>query len=139
MARMSNPVGVNFKPVRYVIKGNQIRSDVQFAGPGGISGWLCSAGVVRASRDDAVEIVFDSFWTAENGGAPRDNPVAKDVANAGDRIVNSIGRLAFLSSFAVFPVYFFDRQAGICIFEFPPLNSYIAAKLVGPAPDDITF
>ena len=66
-------------------------------------------------------------------------PVAKDVAKAGDRIVNSIGRLAFLSSFAVFPVHFFDNQAGICIFEFPPLNSYIAAKLVGPVPVDITF
>jgi hypothetical protein len=61
------------------------------AGPGGVAGWLCSAGVVRASRDDAVEIVFDSFWTAEEGGAPRDNPVAKDVAKGGDRIVNSIG------------------------------------------------
>jgi hypothetical protein len=49
------------------------------------------------------------------------------------------GRLAFLSSFAVFPVSFFDRDAGICIFEFPPLNSFIAAKLVGPVPPDITF
>ena len=137
---MSNPVGVTFKPVRYVIKGNQIRSDVHFAGPGGISGWLCSAGVVRASRDDAVEIVFDSFWTAEEGLAPRGNPaVAQQVVQMGDRIVNSIGRLAFLSSFAVFPVHFYDHAAGICIFEFPPLRVCIAAKYMGPAPEDVTF
>mmetsp|Transcript_20562 Transcript_20562/g.33311 ORF Transcript_20562/g.33311 Transcript_20562/m.33311 type:complete len:283 (-) Transcript_20562:46-894(-) len=139
MARMSSPLGVSFKPVRYVIKGNQLRTDVHFSGPGGVGGWLCSAGVVRASRDDAVEIVFDSFWMAEEGGAPRDNPVSADVARAGDRVVNSIGRLAFLSSLAVFPVHFFDSDAGICVFEFPPLNSYIATKLVGPVPADITF
>jgi hypothetical protein len=36
MARMSMPIGVNFKPVRYVVKGNQIRSDVHFAGRVGI-------------------------------------------------------------------------------------------------------
>jgi hypothetical protein len=56
------PVGVTVKPVRYVISGGQLRSDVHFAAPMGANGWLCSAGVVRASRDDAVEIVFDSFW-----------------------------------------------------------------------------
>ena len=79
------------------------------------------------------------FRTGEDGGAPRSNPVSAEVAQAGDRVVNTLGRVMFLSSLSVFPVYFFDKQAGICVFEFPPLNSFIAAKLVGPVPDDVTF
>ena len=95
-------------------------------------GWLCSSGVVRASSDNSVEIVFDSFWVGEDGGdsnVPRANPTASTLQGA-DRLINSTGRTFFLSQFAVFPVLFFDKEAGICVFQFPPLKSNIAAKLV---------
>jgi hypothetical protein len=38
---------------------------------------------------------------------------------------------AFLDGMAVFPVLYFNNDASICVFKFPPLNSAIAAYRVG--------
>jgi hypothetical protein len=42
--------------------------------------------------------------------------------------INGIGRLGFLPSLSRFPVRFMDAQAGVCVFEFPPLQTVIAAR-----------
>jgi len=35
-------------------------------------------------------------------------------------------------------VHFFDERRGLCVFEFPPLNSFVACARVGSA-DDVVF
>jgi hypothetical protein len=42
--------------------------------------------------------------------------------------INAIGQLGFLPSLSRFPVRFMDAQAGVCVFEFPPLQTVIAAR-----------
>ena len=56
-----------------------------------------------------------------------------------DAVINNIGRAGFLPSFAVFPVHFFDEERGLCIFEFPPMRSFIAAARVSRDVDDVVF
>jgi hypothetical protein len=40
----------------------------------------------------------------------------------------------FVASLSRFPVRFMDAAAGVCVFEFPPLRTTIAARRVGPPP-----
>ena len=134
MYNLSSPLGITFRPVRYTLKGGKIRSDVRFDARGAARGWLDSAGTVKraAQRDDAVELAFDAFWVGRDGDRPRDSPVAErevrrdERLSPADAVINNVGRAGFLPSFAVFPVHFFDEERGLCVFEFPPMRSFIA-------------
>ena len=147
MYNLSSPLGITFRPVRYTLKGGKIRSDVRFDARGAVRGWLDSAGTVKraAQRDDAVELAFDAFWVGRDGDRPRDSPVAErevrrdERLSPADAVINNIGRAGFLPSFAVFPVHFFDEERGLCIFEFPPMRSFIAAARVSRDVDDVVF
>ena len=143
MLRLSAPLGITFRPVRYSLKDGKIRSDVRFRLPGGIvRGWLSSSGSVNATaRSDhdgaAIDLVFDRFWIDLNDGdVPKD---FVDCVSAVDKAVDAVGKAGFLPSFAFFPVHFFDAKSGTCVFEFPPLRSNIAAKRVGDVEETLKF
>ena len=154
MRKLSTPARVGFKPVRYTLKNRKLRSDVRFKVPSeqgamggdGFGGWLSAAGGVKAStkRDDAVELFFSSFWVARDGETPRDPPRSalrspEERLDAGDALVDAVGNYGFVSSFAQFPLHFFDEERGLCVFEFPPMSSFIACKRVAAAPDATRF
>ena len=39
-------------------------------------------------------------------------------------MVDAVGNVGFVSSFATFPLHFFDEERGLCVFEFPPMSSF---------------
>jgi len=157
MRKLSAPARVGFKPVRYTLKNRKLRSDVRFKVPFEFNstgenetpkfgGWLSAAGGVKVSakRDDAVELFFSSFWVGRDGDAPRDPPRAslrspEERLSAGDALIDAVGNAGFVSSFAQFPLHFFDEQRGLCVFEFPPMSSFIACVRVADAPDATKF
>ena len=154
MRKLSTPARVGFKPVRYTLKNRKLRSDVRFKVPSeqgamggdGFGGWLSAAGGVKAStkRDDAVELFFSSFWVGRDGDAPRDPPRAslrspEERLLAGDALIDAVGNAGFVSSFAQFPLHFFDERRGLCVFEFPPMSSFVACKRVADAPEATAF
>ena len=156
MRKLSAPARVGFKPVRYTLKNRKLRSDVRFKVPSdfnatgsettGFGGWLSAAGGVKVSakRDDAVEVFFSSFWVGRDGDAPRDPPRAslrspEERLLAGDALIDAVGNAGFVSSFAQFPLHFFDERRGLCVFEFPPMSSFVACKRVAAAPDATAF
>jgi hypothetical protein len=157
MRMLSTPARVRFKPVRYTLKNRKLRSDVRFKVPFEFNstgenetpkfgGWLSAAGGVKVSakRDDAVELFFSSFWVGRDGDAPRDPPRAslrspEERLLAGDALIDAVGNAGFVSSFAQFPLHFFDEQRGLCVFEFPPMSSFIACVRVADAPDATKF
>jgi hypothetical protein len=99
---------------------------------------------VSTKRDDAVELFFSSFWVARDGETPRDPPRSalrspEERLGASDALVDAIGNVGFVSSFARFPLHFFDEERGLCVFEFPPMSSFIACKRVAAAPDATKF
>jgi len=137
IVKFAGPFGVRFAPLRYVIDRGEIRSDVRH---GGIvpDGWLSASGRVSATAPYALDgrqrpacrIEFDTFWIGSKAGdsaTPRDDPNASGEANSVDRAINAIGKVGFLESIATFPVLFYDDDAGIVVFQFPPLKSNIAA------------
>ena len=142
---LSSPIGMRFKPVRYTIGARgEIRSDVRFVTPGGFAGWLSASGRVDASGVDEVTLAFDSFWVGRDGASPRDNPARAGAEGGGalgamDALVNGLGNAGFLPSFARFPVRFFDEDAGVCVFQFPPLRSDVAAQRVSRTPSGTVF
>ena len=151
MRKLSAPARVGFKPVRYTLKNRKLRSDVRFKVPSdsettGFGGWLSAAGGVKVSakRDDAAEVFFSSFWVSRDGDAPRDPPRAslrspEERLSAGDALIDAVGNAGFVSSFAQFPLHFFDERRGLCVFEFPPMSSFVACKRVADAPDATAF
>jgi hypothetical protein len=120
-----------FQPVRYVISGGgtRMRSDVHFELPFA-SGWLSSEGGVEANGDGSVNVLFETFWLEGDSPEPRaENPLTSGApVPAQAAAINGIGRLGFLPSLSRFPVRFMDAQAGVCVFEFPPLQTVIAAR-----------
>jgi hypothetical protein len=145
MFNLSSPIGMRFKPVRYTIGARgEIRSDVRFVTPGGFAGWLSASGRVDARGVDEVTLAFDSFWVGRDGASPRDNPARAGAEGGGalgamDALVNGLGNAGFLPSFARFPVRFFDEDAGVCVFQFPPLRSDVAAQRVSRTPSGTVF
>lgn len=134
--------GVKFRPLRYTISqnGTVLRSDVRYSSSLFGSGWLSSEGTIKAAESNArVDLVFESFWV-KGGGNDDDpspgNPVRDSGGNLSvvDALVNAVGRAGFISQLAVFPVLYFNQEAGVCVFRFPPLRSNIATRRRGPAP-----
>ena len=123
-----------FRPVRYVISGGgtRMRSDVHFALPFAASGWLSSEGGVAANDDGSVSVLFETFWLEGDSPEPRaDNPLTSGApVSPQTAAINALGRLGFLPSLSRFPIRFMDAQAGVCVFEFPPLQTVIAAQRV---------
>lgn len=98
----------------------------------GLSLWLSSTGGVRAEDGDgAVRLSMTEFWLSPPGATPRPASARDDTA-IGDVLVNWLSRAGFVEEFSLFPVLFFDQDAGICVFSFPPLRSKIAAVRVSP-------
>lgn len=134
IVRLATPVGVKFHPLRYVIEEGRIRSDVRH---GGIvaDGWLSASGRVRATQPyeldgvtrPACRISFEHFWIGPGGDAPREQPGEDDEGGFVDKAIDFVGNLGFLETFATFPVLFYDEEAGVVVFQFPPLGSNIAA------------
>ena len=114
------------QPLRYTIRdGAQLQTDVRM-GRGSLSMWLSSTGGVKAEGDDTVRLAMSEFWVSAPGEKPR-LACERDDTSSLDVLINWVSRAAFIEDASAFPVTFFDDQAGICIFRFPPLNSYIAA------------
>lgn len=134
----------------------ELQTDVRIAA--GITGmspgvWLSTAGIVATSQanDTAVELDLTKFWVG-GGCLPRpisdvfgstsglssttdtDRQVSSpnNKVNLLDSLVDWAGRAGFIKDFATFPVVFFDDDAGLCVFESPPLKSVIAAYRVSP-------
>ena len=139
IVNLAGPVGVRFAPLQYVIDGGKIRSDVRH---GGIvpDGWLSASGKVSATvpymldgrERPACRIDFDTFWigaSSDDKSSPRDDPNTSGDAKVVDKAINAIGKVGFLEGIATFPVLFYDADAGVVVFQFPPLKSNIAAFL----------
>ena len=52
--------------------------------------------------------------------------------------MDAVGNVGFVSSFATFPLHFFDEERGLCV-EFPPMSSFVACKRVAATPDATEF
>ena len=74
----------------------------------------------------ACRISFDKFWIGPGGDAPREEPGDDDEGFV-DKVIDFVGNLGFLETFATFPVLFYDEEVGVVVFQFPPLASNIAA------------
>ena len=133
ISRLATPLGVKFHPLRYVIADGDMTSDVRH---GGIvpDGWLSASGGVRVTQEyeldgvmrPACRISFDKFWIGPGGDAPREEPGDDDEGFV-DKVIDFVGNLGFLETFATFPVLFYDEEVGVVVFQFPPLASNIAA------------
>jgi len=131
--RLAGPVGVIFSPLRYIIEDGAIVSHVRHRGivP---DGWLSASGAVEEGQEMVAEgrmrptclIKFDKFWIGSGAreDEPREFPAEKTVV---DTVVDAVGNAGFLDGFAKFPVLFYDEDRGVVIFQFPPLQSNIAA------------
>eukprot|EP00873_Tetraselmis_striata_P021237 jgi/Tetstr1/441501/TSEL_029732.t1 len=128
---IAGPLGLQVQPLRYTVQGGKtLQTDVRMGIGPGLSMWLSSTGGVRPEEGDAaVRLSMTEFWLSPPGATPR--PVSDRDDNAtGDVLVNWLSRAGFVEEFSLFPVLFFDADAGICVFSFPPLRSKIAAVRV---------
>ncbi len=133
--RLSAPFGTTIRPLRYELRagGTRMRSDVRYTSPVLGAGWFSAEGRVEGTpAGDAVDVLFDSFWLQPGDAEPRaDNPVAGGASvSATDAATNAIGRALFFPALSRFPVRYVDADVRLCVFEFPPLRTTIAAVRV---------
>eukprot|EP00897_Mesotaenium_endlicherianum_P004742 jgi/Mesen1/4296/ME000022S03585 len=126
ISRMSSVMGVQFDPIRYVLEGDVISSNVQYSAPLLGSGWLSAAGAFKPAGDEAVEVLFNSFWW--DVGAQSLQPSPQLPGSAVQRAINALGRASFFPQLAVFPVLYVDSE--YAVFQFTPLHSNIAVRRV---------
>lgn len=86
-------------------------------------------GSLRADSGNSVKLNMTEFWISLHRSKPR-LLSERDDTSTFDVIVNWLSRAGFVEGISSFPVIFFDEEAGICVFRFPPLNSRIAAVRV---------
>lgn len=59
--RLSKPVDVTFHPIRYILSGDKISSNVKYSIPLVGEGWLSASGkFVQEGKKGLV--LFDTFW-----------------------------------------------------------------------------
>merc|ERR1712216_695544 len=112
----------------------EIRSYVRFEGALG-GGWLNARGIIRAldspmevpnlGSRPASQVEFTDFWIDAGSAQPRKLP--DDVDGSWSRLA----ALFFFPELSRFPTLVFDREGGLALFRFPPLNVEIAAARVG--------
>ena len=59
---MSRNLGTSFAPIRYILKGNKIVSNVRYSSSLFKEGWLSASGTVEASGTNTLQVLFDKFW-----------------------------------------------------------------------------
>lgn len=132
IAGMSGVLGTRFQPIQYVLNGSDLWSYVKFSNPLLGSGWLNAAGSMQRKSDDTLSLNFDRFWVDPESALRRDVPKTEGFSLQMDAIIGSIGRAAFFSDLALFPVLYLDDD--MAVFEFPPLKSKIACRKVMDQP-----
>ena len=60
--RIANLLNIRFDPIRYSLRGTKIWSNVHYQVPLLGEGWLSASGSFSANGDNAVNVLFDSFW-----------------------------------------------------------------------------
>ena len=116
------------QPLRYTVRGSELQTDVRI-GHSSLSMWLSSMSSVKAEGEATVKLSMTKFWVSTSGNIPR-SVTERDDTSSFDVFVNWLCRAAFIERASAFPVVFFDDDAGICVFQFPPLKANIAAVRV---------
>ena len=132
--RLASPFGMKIRPLRYEFSeaGSRIRSVVRYSTAVG-SGWFCTEGLCQRRKDEpsAVDVLFETFWMHYGETEPGPNPltcgepVPWDVA-----LINAVGKAFFFAPLSRFPVAYIDNKIRLCVFEFPPRSTTIAARRV---------
>lgn len=127
IAALSSTLGTRFQPLRYILKGDQLTSNVFYSSSLAQEGWLSSSGRLFSNEADTVEVAFDKFWLDIGSTKLRDSGPEglAGVKGAVDAAVNAVGQAAFFPQFAVFPVKYLDTD--LAVFSFPPLNDSLIA------------
>ncbi|CAL8471769.1 g11311 [Coccomyxa elongata] len=128
IAALSSTLGTRFQPLRYILEGDQLTSNVFYSSSLVQEGWLSSSGRLFSNAADTVEVAFDKFWVDIGSTKLRHSGTegsSSGMKGAVDAAVNAIGRAAFFPQLAVFPVKYLD--ADLAVFSFPPLNDSLIA------------
>jgi len=133
--RLSRPVGVKAKPLRYTLEKNRIVSDVSLTTnkPFETQSWWCASGSFTDSEKnpgkEEVLLKFTDFWVSLGSELPTTSPnETPGEADAFDKIVKKLGTIGFIEQLGAFPVLYYSED--VCVFRFPPLQSNIAARRV---------
>ena len=62
ITELSKTLGTSFSPIRYILKGNRIVSNVRYGSSVFKEGWLSASGRVEASGSNTLQVLFDRFW-----------------------------------------------------------------------------
>ncbi|KAK9823596.1 hypothetical protein WJX72_004114 [[Myrmecia] bisecta] len=111
IARLSAALGTRFEPLRYILRGDAIYSNVRYTSPLLGTGWLSASGSFSTKDADTVTLNFDRFWV-DRGSKPL-RPELPDESARWDAVVGALGRLSFLPQFAVFPVLYLDDDLAV--------------------------
>jgi hypothetical protein len=135
--RLSRPVGVKAKPLRYTIEKNRIVSDVSLTTnkPFETQSWWCASGSLKesASEKEEVSLKFTDFWVSLGAELPTTSPNETGEADTFDKMVQKLGTVGFIEQLGAFPVLYYSDD--VCVFRFPPLQSNIAARRVAKLSD----
>lgn len=133
--RLSRPIGVKAKPLRYTIEKNRIVSDVSLTTnkPFETQSWWCASGSFTDSEKnpgkEEVLLKFTDFWVSLGSELPTTSPnETPGEADEFDKIVKKLGTIGFIEQLGAFPVLYYSED--VCVFRFPPLQSNIAARRV---------
>lgn len=134
--RLSRPVGVKAKPLRYTIEKNRIVSDVSLTTnkPFETQSWWCASGSLKESKEkEEVSLKFTDFWVSLGSELPTTSPNETGEADTFDKLVQKLGAVGFIEQLGAFPVLYYSDD--VCVFRFPPLQSNIAARRVAKLSD----
>mmetsp|Transcript_19887 Transcript_19887/g.30291 ORF Transcript_19887/g.30291 Transcript_19887/m.30291 type:complete len:224 (+) Transcript_19887:40-711(+) len=119
ISKLGSVLFTNFDQIIYDIgPQNQITSHVHYSTIGNHEGWLSTRGTFEFNGFQSSVKWYDIWW----------DPSAQLPSNndgAYSDLIQSIGRLAFIDTFAHFPVQYLD--ANLCVFLFPLFGTRIAA------------
>lgn len=119
--------GLKVRPY-YEIADEAIVSHV-FVSLFGLSGWLSASGFMTPSTsvfDPVINLEFNTFFVSSgDNDLPRSEPSPSSLM---DKMITKIGQLAFIPSFALFPVDYANLKTGMVAFRFTPFDSLIVAK-----------
>lgn len=112
-------------PLRYTLAGDKIVTHVRTKNLLGTM-WLSSSGRAYRHTDDTLKLEFDRFWFDWGEDSLREQLLEEEALM--DKVVGSVGRAAFVSEIATFPIKFLDAR--LAVFVFPALDVKIAIRKV---------
>lgn len=62
ITELSKNLGTSFSPIRYILKGKKIVSNVRYSNSLFREGWLSASGTIEASGTNTLQVLFDKFW-----------------------------------------------------------------------------